>query len=185
VDSRRRPCKLARPTHEHRAAYQVYHFALTTEPLRLHGAQPRAFGAQKAAYDPRPFYYLALFDLAVVFLDPRTDFFLACQVASSQKITTTPSRSSRRASPSTRRETGGYPGHRTAVHEAQPCLVELWHIGTVTGDSFGIGIVIGDRALNQTHKGLLASLKLCKKTGRATRLHQLSSSKPAVVRVSD
>src|SRR5215208_143755 len=52
-----------------------HHFALTMNPLGLYsGVRPRAFGGQKAAYDPHPLH-LALFDLPVVSLDPRTGFF--------------------------------------------------------------------------------------------------------------
>src|ERR687897_1248195 len=125
-----------------------HHFALTVNPLGLHGVEPGAFGGQIAAYDPHPVEG-AFLDLVVVFFDPTTSFFayVPGSVIPDQKphllalpieLTGAPGE-----------KPGGYPAYRTPLHKAYPRLFELRHIEPIAGDGFGIGIVFGDRMLDE------------------------------------
>src|SRR5215207_5958921 len=126
-----------------------HHFALAMHPLGLYGVKPRAFGGQKAAYDPHPFYDLALFYLPVVFLDPGSEFFAyvpGSVVPDQNPHLLAPLVELLRAP---RKELGAYPAYGTAIDEPKPRLIELRHVEPVAGDGFGLGIVFSDRLLDE------------------------------------
>src|SRR4051794_23858806 len=74
-------------------------------------------------------------------------------------------------------KTGGYPAYRTAIHKTQPRLFELGHIQPVEQEmAFGSGSSFStDRWTRRI--GFPSSVQLLK-VGKATLLHQHSSSKP-------
>ena len=110
--------------------------------------EPGAFGGQIAACDPHPFQS-ALLDLVVVFFDPPTGFFayVPGSVVPDQKPHLLAPRLELTGAPG--EEPGGYLAYRTPLHKAYPRLFELRHIEPVAGDGFGIGIVFGDRVLDE------------------------------------
>src|SRR5215208_2071632 len=69
-----------------------------------------------------------------------------------------------------------YRAYGPTIHESQPRLIELWQVEPVTRDGFRIGVVLGDRLLDEAHRLALSSQKLLK-VGKASRLHQHSSQK--------
>src|SRR5215210_5725847 len=126
------------------------HFSLAVDPLGLYGVEPRALLGQQAAYDPDP--TPALFDLAVMLAEPVPD--LAAYVPASVvpdeeqdlltncfKLLTTPSE-----------EPSCYAAHRAIIQEPYPRLIKFRHIEPVTRDGFGIGVVFGDRPLEEAHR---------------------------------
>src|SRR5215211_2321579 len=126
------------------------HLALAVNPFGFYGVQPRALLGQKAAYDPHSF--AAAFDLAVVLAEPSSD--LAAYVpgsvvpdeeqnlpAKSFKLFATPLE-----------ESGRYPTDGPTIHEPEPRLIKLGHIEPVAGDGFRLGVVFGDRLLDEAHR---------------------------------
>jgi hypothetical protein len=71
---------------------------------------------------------------------------------------------------------GRYGTHGPPVHKPDPRIVELWHIESVAGDRFGLGIVFSDQPLEKAQRRP-SSAQLFK-VGKASLLHQHSSSKP-------
>src|SRR5215204_5289940 len=66
-----------------------------------------------------------------------------------------------------------YRAYGPTIHESQPRLIELRHIEPVTRDGFRIGVVLGDRLLDEAQR--LALL------GEATQGGQSQSAPPALV----
>ncbi len=154
------------------------HLTFAVNPFGLDGIQPRALLGQKAAYDPHSSYFAgALFDLAVVFSEPASEFAAyvpACIVPDEEQDLL-----AHRFEPLTTplKEAGRYSTHGPTIHEPQPRLVELGQIESVTGDGLRFRIVFFDRLLDEARKGFPCSAQLLK-VGKATLLHQHSSSKP-------
>src|SRR5215217_8991792 len=66
-----------------------------------------------------------------------------------------------------------YRAYGPTIHESQPRLIELWQVEPVTRDGFRIGVVLGDRLLDEAQR--LALL------GEATQGGQSQSAPPALV----
>ena len=154
---------------------RLYHLTFAMDPLGLYGIKPRALLGQKAAYDPHSIS--TLFDLEVMFSEPPPELFrdVPAGVVPDENhnllsnrfelLTTPPEKLSR------------YRANGPTIHETQPRLIELRQVESVAGDRFRIGIVFSDRSLKEaqrlSHFGPAAL-----KVGKASRLHQHSSSKP-------
>src|SRR5215213_4632914 len=67
----------------------------------------------------------------------------------------------------------GYRAYGPTIHESQPRLIEVWQVEPVTRDGFRIGIVLGDRLLDEAQR--LALL------GEATQGGQGQPAPPALV----
>src|SRR5215204_1270039 len=67
----------------------------------------------------------------------------------------------------------GYRAYGPNIHESQPRLIDLGQVEPVTRDSFRIGIVLGDRLLDEAQR--LALL------GEATQGGQSQSAPPALI----
>jgi hypothetical protein len=126
----------------------LYNPSFAMNPLGLHRIEPRALFGQQAAYDPHPFS--TPFDRPVVRVDPLSHFMAyvpACVVPNQHPHLLT-DRFKLLGAPI--KKAGGYGAHRTAIHKTQPRLLKLGHIQPVAGDSLRIGIVLGDRLLDET-----------------------------------
>src|SRR5215211_6707682 len=127
----------------------LYHLPLAVHPLRLDGVQPRALFGQKAAYDPHSSFAVAPFDLAVVLAEPSSylaAYVPACVVPDEEQNLLAKS-FEHFATPL--EELGRYPAHGPTIHESRPRLIELRQVESVTGDGLRIGIVFGDRLLEE------------------------------------
>src|SRR5918999_375053 len=159
----------------------LYDSSFAMNPLGLHRIAPGALFGQQAAYDPHPFS--TPFDRPVVRVDPLLHFmaYVPACVVPDQCPHLLANRFELLGAPI--KKPGGYGAHRTAIDKTQPRLLKLGHIQPVAGDSLRIGIVFGDRLLDETQgfslrrKGSPSSTQLLRE-GRASRLHQHSSSKP-------
>src|ERR671915_859580 len=151
------------------------HLALGVNPFRLYSIQPRTSLRKQAAHDPHA--TAVLFDPAVVRTEPPSDLFgymPARVVPDEQKgflakgfePLKAPLKESRR-----------YGRNRPPVHEPDPRFIDPWQIESVAAYGLRLGVVLGDRLLDEARGfALLAPGVL--KVGRASRLHQHSSSKP-------
>src|SRR5215207_3058165 len=119
----------------------LYHLPLAVHPLRLDGVQPRALFGQKAAYDPHSSFAVAPFDLAV--------YVPACVVPDEEQNLLAKS-FEHLATPL--EELGRYPTHGPTIHEPQPRLVKLRHIESVAADGLRLGVILGDRLLNEAQR---------------------------------
>src|SRR5215207_886103 len=149
----------------------LYNLALAVDPLGLDGVQPRALLWQQAAYDSHSF--AALSDLAVMFTEPPPDLFgdVPAGVVPDEKQDLLASRFELFATPM--KELCRYGTHGPPVHEPQPRIVEFRQVEPVTGDGFRLGIILGDRLLDEAHR--LAFL------GPATQGRQGLSAPPALI----
>src|SRR3954452_20305916 len=129
---------------------RLYHFALAMNPLGLYRVQPRALLWQQAAHDP--YAFAALFDSAVILPEPAPDLLGDVPAGivpdENQRLLTkgfeflgAPSEKLPR-----------YRAHGPPVHESQPCLIELGQVEPVAGDGLRLGIVLGERLLNEAHR---------------------------------
>src|SRR5215212_532005 len=128
----------------------LYNLSLAVYPLGLYGVKPRTLLRKKAAYDPNSF--AAVFDFPVLRSDPPTHlvaYVPACVVPDQNPY---PLARSFEFVGAPRKEAGGYPAHRAAIHEAQPHLLELRHIKPVARDGLRIRVVLGDRLLHQAQR---------------------------------
>src|SRR5215207_5340740 len=123
------------------------HLLLAVNPLRLYSVQPRALLWQKTTYDPHSF--TALFDTAVMPSEPAPD--LPGDVPGSvvpdeqQNLLADPFELLQ----APLKELGRYGTEGSSVHEPQPRLIELGQVESIAGDGFGLGVVLGDRPLNE------------------------------------
>src|SRR5215207_2155898 len=131
---------------------RFHDLALSVYPFGLYGVQPRALFRQKTAYDPHSF--TTLLDLAVMPSEPASDFSgdVPGSVVPDEEQNLPASRFELLATPL--KELGGYGTHRPAIHESQPRVADLGQVESVAGDSLRLGIVFGDRPLNEA-KGLV------------------------------
>jgi hypothetical protein len=147
------------------------HFSLAMNPLGLDGVQPRTLLGQQTAYDPHSFS--CVLDFSIVSSEPAPDLFgdmPTCVVPDEHQylladlfeLFATP-----------REETGRYRAHGATIDEPQPRLIKLGQVEPVSGDGFRIGIILGDRLLDEAQR--LAFL------GPATQGRQSQSTPPALV----
>src|SRR5215207_1134593 len=151
----------------------LYHLPLAVHPLRLDGVQPRALFGQKAAYDPHSSFAVAPFDLAVVLAEPSSylaAYVPACVVPDEEQNLLAKS-FEHLATPL--EELGRYPTHGPTIHEPQPRLVKLRHIESVAADGLRLGVILGDRLLNEAQRLPLL--------GEATEGGQSHPTPPALV----
>src|SRR4051812_21403681 len=149
----------------------LHHFSLAVGPLRLYSVQPRALLGQQATDDPDP--TAALFDLAVMLAEPAPNLaaYVPTGVIPDEEQDLLADCLEFFAAP--RKEAGSYPAHGSTIHEPQPRLVEPWQIESVAGDGLRIGIVLGDRLLDEAHRLSLL--------GPATQGGQSQPTPPALV----
>ena len=149
--------------------------ALGVYPLRLYGIEPRTLLGQQAAHDPHS--ALALLDFSVVLSEPAPDLFgdVPARVVPDEKQHSLARRLELLATP--RKEPRGYVTDRPPIHEPQPRIVEFWQVEAVAGDGLRLGVIFGNRPLDERRSGFPSSLQLLR-VGKATLLHQHSSKKP-------
>src|SRR5215203_5445619 len=116
-------------------------------PLGLDGVQPRALLGKMATHHPHPL--AAVFDAAVVPAEPSPDLFgdVPGSVVPDEEQNLLARRFELLATP--RKEPRRYTAHGSAVDEPYPSIAEPWQVESVTGDGFGIGVVLGDRPLDE------------------------------------
>ena len=126
------------------------HFSLAVYPLGFYGVQPRAVFGQQAAYDPHSFS--TLFDMAVVSSEPAPDLFgdVPRSVVPDEDHNFLSRRLELLQAP--RKEWRCYGTDGPPIHEPDPRLVELGHIEPVAGDGLRLGVVFGDRLLEETKR---------------------------------
>lgn len=126
------------------------HFSLAVYPLGFYGVQPRAVFGQQAAYDPHSFS--TLFDMAVVSSEPAPDLFgdVPRSVVPDEDHNFLSRRLELLQAP--RKELRCYGTDGPPIHEPDPRLVELGHIEPVAGDGLRLGVVFGDRLLEETKR---------------------------------
>ena len=154
----------------------LYHLSLAVYPLGLYGVQPRALDGQKAAYDPHS--RASSFDITVVRSDPPPDLsaYVPGSVVPDQHPNSLAGRLELLRAPP--KKAGRYGAYRAAVHEAQPHLgIELRQVEPITGNGLRIGIIFGDRLLDEA-QGLARMAPAVKGRSLASRLNQVSSKKP-------
>jgi hypothetical protein len=126
----------------------VYDLALAVYPLGLYGIEPRTLLRKKAAYDPHS--APVLFDFSVVRSEPAPELFgdvPAC-VVPDEKQHSLACRLELLATP--RKEARGYGTHRPPIYEPQPrLLVEFGQVETVAGDGLRLGVIFGNRPLDE------------------------------------
>src|SRR5215207_190430 len=128
------------------------HLALAVNPLGLYGVQPRALLGQKAAYDPHSGFAPTVFDFSVMLAQPASDLLgdVPARVVPDEEQHLLADLLELLGAPS--EKLSRYAAHGPTVHEPDPRLVEFRHIESVTGDSFGVGIVFGDRLLDEARR---------------------------------
>lgn len=126
------------------------HLALAVDPFGLYGVQPWTLLGQKTAHDP--YAFATLFDPAVVLTEPAPDLLgdMPARVVPDQEQGLLAKSFEFFGTP--RKESGRYAAHGPTIHEPQPRLIELWQIEPVTGDGLRLGIVLGDRLLDEAHR---------------------------------
>src|SRR5215217_6705354 len=148
------------------------HLTFAMDPLGFYGIKPRALLWQQAAYDP---HSLAAFsDPAVVITEPAPDLFgdMPAGVVPNQEQHLLADLFEPLAAPL--KEPGRYAAHRPPIYESQPPLLgDLWQVESVTRDGFRLGVVLGDRLLDEAQR--LALL------GEAAQGGQSHPAPPALV----
>ena len=148
-------------------------------PLGLHRVEPGALLGQKAAYDSHS--GAAVLNFPVVRGDPLSGLFgdVPRSVVPDQNPNPLASRLKLLATP--REKAGRYAAYRTAIHKAQPHLLELRHEQPVARDGLRVGVVLGNRLFDEAQRltsfASPASLQLWR-AGLASLLNQVSSKKP-------
>src|SRR5215204_1859749 len=123
------------------------HLALAVNPLRFDGVQPRALLRKQATDDPYPL--TALFDSAVVGTEPTPHLFGDVPtgvvpdenenlLANGFELSHAPLEKARR-----------YRRNRPPVHEPDPRPIESGQVESVTAYGFRLGVVLGDRPLDE------------------------------------
>src|SRR3712207_1229729 len=122
--------------------------ALAVYPLGLYGIEPRTLLGQQAAHDPHS--APALLDFSVVLSEPAPDLFgdVPARVVPDEKQHSLARRLELLATP--RKEPRGYVTDRPPIHEPQPRIVEFWQVEAVAGDGLRLGVIFGNRPLDET-----------------------------------
>ena len=125
-----------------------YDLALCVYPFGLDGVQPRTLLRKKATHDP--YSPSALFDFSVVPSEPLSDLpgDMPTGVIPDEKQDSLASRFEPLATP--RKEPRRYGTHRPPVYEPQPRIVEFGQVEAVAGDGLRLGVVFGNRPLDET-----------------------------------
>src|SRR5215207_7415987 len=127
--------------------FRLYDLALGVYPLGLYGVQPRTLLRKQATDDPHAL--AALLDAAVVFSEPPSHLFADMParvvpdeyeelLANSFELLEAPRKEPRRC----RR-------NRPSVHEPDPRVTDPWQIESVAGYGLRLGVVLGDRLLDE------------------------------------
>src|SRR5918998_2111992 len=121
--------------------------ALGVDPLRLDGVEPRTLLRKQAAHNPHS--ASTLLDSAVMPSEPSPHFFgdVPAGVVPDEDQDLLSGRFELLQAPPA--ELGGYGTHGPAVHESQPRVADLGEVEPVAGDGFRLGIVLGDRPLDE------------------------------------
>src|SRR5215211_5988104 len=129
----------------------LYHLTFAMNPLGLHSIEPRTLLGQQTTDDPHPFL-LALFQSPVAPTDPAANLaaYVPTGVVPDQHQHLLAQSSELPAAPL--KKLGGDGAHRTAVHKAQPRLLELGHIQPIARDGLRVGIIFFDRLLYKTQR---------------------------------
>src|SRR5215213_10169405 len=127
--------------------FGLCNLALAVYPLGLYGVQPRTFFRQKAAYDPHSFP--TLFDFSVMPSEPASDLpgDVPGGVVPDEEQNLLADLLELLHAPL--KELGRYATDGPSVHESQPRIVDLWQVESVAGYGLRLGIVFGDRLLNE------------------------------------
>src|SRR5215210_174259 len=154
----------------------LYHLTFAMNPLGLHSIEPRTLLGQQTTDDPHPFL-LALFQSPVAPTDPAANLaaYVPTGVVPDQHQHLLAQSSELPAAPL--KKLGGDGAHRTAVHKAQPRLLELGHIQPIARDGLRVGIIFFDRLLYKTQR--LASF------AKAVQVRLPHSAPPALVLKAD
>src|SRR5215212_5245239 len=130
---------------------RLHDLALGVHPLGLDRVQPRALLRKQATHDPHP--APALFDFSVVFSEPSPHLFgdMPARVVPDEQQRLLSRRLELLAAP--RKKPRRYGRNRPSVHEPDPRPIHPWQIEPVAGDGFRLGVVLGDRPLDEA-KGL-------------------------------
>src|ERR687897_1176799 len=126
-----------------------YDLALGVYPLGLYGIEPRTLLGQQAAHDPHS--APAVLEFSVVRSEPAPDLFgdVPASVVPDEKQHSLACRLELLATP--RKELRGYGTHRPPIHKPQPrLLVEFGQIEAVAGDGLRLGVIFGNRTLDET-----------------------------------
>src|SRR5215213_11813668 len=126
------------------------HFALAVYPLRLYGVQPRTPLRKKATHDPHS--ASALLDSAVVSSEPAPDLpgDMPARVVPDEEQNLLADLFELLQAPL--KELGRYGTDGPSVNEAQPRIADLWQVESVAGDGFRLGIVLGNRLLDEAQR---------------------------------
>src|SRR3982750_1454380 len=126
------------------------HFTLAVNPFGLYRVKPWAPLGQKAAYNPNSF--AAILDLAVMFPEPALDLFgdMPACVVPDQKQSLLASCFELLDAP--RQKPGRYPTDGPTIHEPQPCLIELLQVEPVAREGLRLGIILGERPLDEAQR---------------------------------
>src|SRR5215204_2712409 len=131
--------------------FWLNYLALGVYPLGLYGVQPRTLLRKKATHNPHS--RTAFLDFPIVSSKPAPELpgdVPAC-VVPDEKQNLLSSRFELFAAPL--KKLGRYRTHGPAVDEPDPRLVDLGQVESVAGDGLRLGIVFGDRLLDEA-KGL-------------------------------
>jgi hypothetical protein len=136
------------------------HVALGMYPLRFNGIKPGALRGQQEGQNPHAF--TGLLDVLVVLAYPGTHglTLMPGGIIPDQEPVRLPFFEQAFATPL--QELGGDGAHRASGHEAQPGLRAVWLIRSpllpedaITGQRFGIGIVLAPGLLHQSYRLVL------------------------------
>src|ERR687897_939527 len=126
---------------------QLYDLALGVYPLGLDGVQPWTLLWKQATDDPHAL--AALLDAAVVFSEPPSHLFgdMPARVVPDEDEDLLAKSFELLKAP--RKEPRRYRRNRPFVHEPDPRFIDPWHIESVAGYGLRLGIVLGDRPLDE------------------------------------
>src|ERR687897_3080773 len=139
--------KLVRP----QQTVRLHDLTLSVDPLGRNGVQPRALLRKKTTHDPHALP--ALLDAAIVLSEPSPYLFgdVPRSVIPDEQQDLLADLLELLQAPS--EKLNGYGTHRPAVDETQPRLpVDLGQIESVAGDGLRLGIVFGDRLLEEAQR---------------------------------
>src|SRR5215204_4995921 len=126
---------------------RLYDLALGVYPLGLYGVQPRTLLRKQATDDPHALS--ALLDAAVVFPEPPSHLFgdMPARVVPDEDEELLAKSFELLEAP--RKEPRRYRRNRPSVHEPDPRFIDLWQIESVAGYGLRLGVVLGDRPLDE------------------------------------
>src|SRR5918995_1351426 len=123
------------------------HLALAVNPLRFDGVQPRALLRKQATDDPYPLS--ALFDSAVVGTEPTPHLFGDVPTGVVPDENENLLANGFELSHAPLEKAPRYRRNRPSVHEPDPRPIESGQVESVTAYGFRLGVVLGDRPLDE------------------------------------